>query len=514
MGKTSTKVNKPSDTLNQKSSKEDWMVPPGLIQKVYDFANLYYELRPFPTKKKHVLIIGDTGVGKSLFVHLFYKLFREEFPENEDPKKEKHPIIRCNIASLSRDLIDSELFGHVKGSFTGAEKNRKGLIEEAKGGVLVLEEIGDIPKYIQAKLLTFMENGEYRKVGSNKVEKADVQFIGTTSQPRKKFREDFWNRFFPFKVPHIYQRRQDILIYLSSAIPDIVSQLRPYEILLLLAYNWPGNVREIERMGLLLKWKQKKVLIDDQIELEGDLFRQLYPFDIKEYTSLDMYTLINTVNGMTISGVDTVYLNALLKDYYIGFDPGKELPVGLSYNNIVAYEGNIEDRFGIEAIGIVENFHKCYKGLVLFCELSRQNLVGNKNLLDLRLKSNETANELKSLSARLKDFKIKATPDHYKLEKQIFEYRLGRKLPDNLKKLPLYVNPFIKSPDKNDDQEIDLHSSSEDMISKYVYRKRIEQFGNLNNAADSLKIAHSTFRGRIKSKFPELLPPKKRNNSK
>jgi len=201
MGKTSTKVNKPSDTLNQKSSEEDWMVPPGLIEKVYDIVDLYDELKPFPTKNRHILIIGETGTGKSLFVHLFEKLFREEFPKNEDPNKEKHPIIRCNIASLSIDLIDSELFGHVKGSFSGAISDRKGLIEEAKGGVLVLEEIGDIPKYIQAKLLTFLEDGKYRKVGSNEEEEADVQIIGTTTNQERILEKIFGIGFFPLKYP-------------------------------------------------------------------------------------------------------------------------------------------------------------------------------------------------------------------------------------------------------------------------------------------------------------------------
>jgi len=260
---------------------------------------------------------------------------------------------------------------------------------------------------------------------------------------------------------------------------------------------------------------KQKAAIGDRAELEGHLFYHLYPFNIKEYTSMDLYTLKNTKNEMKISGVDVEFLNSILKDYNICFGIKNEFSVGLfdSAKKVILDE-QIKERFGINALAFDGDLDNCYKGLILFCLLSRQNYLDNKNLLDLKLKSNEKAIEIKSLSTNLKYFNIKPKSEIYKLEKQIFEYRIGRKLPDNLKKLPLNINSFIKSPDRNDDQEIDLLSSSEDIILKYVYRKRIEQFGYLNNAADSLKLSHSTFRGRIKSKFPELLPQKKRNNPK
>jgi two-component system, NtrC family, response regulator len=133
-----------------------------------------------------------------LFLHLFKVLKqREKKAANEDFK-----VVKLNLATFEKELIRSELFGIKKGAFTGAIKDLKGHIHEANKGVLILEEIGELSHELQAKLLTFIEDGEFTRVGSTKPEKAKVQIIGTTNRAEEgAFREDFKARFRFFKVP-------------------------------------------------------------------------------------------------------------------------------------------------------------------------------------------------------------------------------------------------------------------------------------------------------------------------
>jgi len=148
-------------------------------------------------------------------------------------------------------MARSELFGHVKGAFTGAATDKLGWIRKAHGGILILEEIGELPKEVQAQLLTFIEDGLFHRVGSADMERADVQIIAATNH-EEALREDFRYRFFPFYIPPLSQRRQDVLYYMAAMFPDLVRNLTPWEALTLLAYHWPGNVREIERVGRIM----------------------------------------------------------------------------------------------------------------------------------------------------------------------------------------------------------------------------------------------------------------------
>ena len=218
---------------------KDYVIPPGLDLTVLDFVGHYKAADGQPA-----LIEGPTGVGKTMFIDIFKILFREE--HGDEP-----PIVTLNCSHFSGDLARSELFGYVKGAFTGAEKGKPGLIDAANGGLLILEEIGDLPKKTQAKLLTFIETKEYYRVGGVEPVKADVQILGATNQP-DKLRPDFRYRFFRFSIPPLYQRREDILYYLDAKFPDLLQRMVPYEVLALIAHNWPGNVREIDTLGRTL----------------------------------------------------------------------------------------------------------------------------------------------------------------------------------------------------------------------------------------------------------------------
>ncbi len=220
------------------------IVPPGLKHLIKEF-----EAHVDIAEDTPIMICGPSGSGKSLFLHIYKKLCQEKHGPN-------CRIKTVNCSHFSGDLARSELFGHVKGAFTGAMKNTKGWIQHADNGILVLEEIGDLSREIQANLLSFVETGKFNKVGSIRTEKADVRIIATTNR-EENLRTDFHSRFFSFYIPPLYERRQDILYYLVHKFPDLPATLAPWEVTVLLAYNWPGNVREIEKLGRLLMCKKQ-----------------------------------------------------------------------------------------------------------------------------------------------------------------------------------------------------------------------------------------------------------------
>jgi transcriptional regulator with AAA-type ATPase domain len=214
------------------------IITPGLREPLAQFEDVctYFKLL-----RKPIIIRGPRGVGKTLFVQKFIGV---------NPKVTTGKVIQRNIAALQPNLIESELFGHEKGAFTGATEKKIGLLEQAEDGLLVLEEIGDIPKWVQAKLLTVLEDGNFQRVGGkNNLNIGQLWFFGTTNKPDRAFRPDFLDRFYHFKVPAIHERRGDVLYYLCGLFPTLFEALTSKEVLELLAHPWPGGVREIERVG-------------------------------------------------------------------------------------------------------------------------------------------------------------------------------------------------------------------------------------------------------------------------
>jgi transcriptional regulator with PAS, ATPase and Fis domain len=235
-----------SDAAEGSSSK--WLNTPGLSTAAEEFETLLNIHYSGKTKAPPLMIVGDRGVGKSLFLALFIDRYTRDNPGRN--------VVTRNIAAIPETLVESEVFGHVKGSFTGASSDKAGLVE--KVDLLVLEEIGELPDYVQAKLLTFIEDGRYYRVGDTKEKQANanIQIIATTNRTREEFRADFYDRFFKFVVPPLYKRRLDVLYYLDFFSPGLLQELRPWEIMNLLAHYWPGNVREVERVAQELKWQQ------------------------------------------------------------------------------------------------------------------------------------------------------------------------------------------------------------------------------------------------------------------
>ncbi len=200
-----------------------------------------------------VLLLGETGKGKELFARAIH----------ERSPRAKHPLVKVNCASLPRSLIESELFGHVKGSFTGALTDRVGRFQSADGGTLLLDEIGELDLDLQAKLLRVLQEGEFERIGSSKTIRVDVRVIAATNRDLHmamhdgKFRPDLYYRLsvFPIELPPLRDRREDIPLLVWHVINVIQHRLGKHITRVpddamdrLGQYDWPGNVRELQNV--------------------------------------------------------------------------------------------------------------------------------------------------------------------------------------------------------------------------------------------------------------------------
>ena len=199
----------------------------------------------------NVLILGESGTGKELVAREIHR---------HSLRRDK-PMIRVNCAVIPRELYESEFFGHAKGAFTGALRDRAGRFEAANGGTLLLDEVADIPAELQGKLLRVLQEGEYERIGEEKTRKVNVRIIAATNQnlrekvEHKLFREDLYYRLnvFPIEVPPLRARKEDIRPLAEYFLDQVARRLNRAPLGLTLAnlnrlqaYDWPGNVRELQ----------------------------------------------------------------------------------------------------------------------------------------------------------------------------------------------------------------------------------------------------------------------------
>ncbi|QVL47551.1 MAG: sigma 54-interacting transcriptional regulator [Thiocapsa sp.] len=200
-----------------------------------------------------VLVLGETGTGKDLIATAVHKRSR----------RAERPLIRVNCAALPATLIESELFGHEKGAFTGAIARKVGRFEVADGGTLVLDEIGELPLELQAKLLRVLQSGEFERLGSTTTRHSDARVIASTNRDLESmaregtFRADLYYRLgvFPIRLPPLRERREDIALLAAYFVEKLraklgrqVTRIPDHAIADLMAYDWPGNVRELENI--------------------------------------------------------------------------------------------------------------------------------------------------------------------------------------------------------------------------------------------------------------------------
>lgn len=205
-----------------------------------------------PTEAR-VLITGSNGTGKEVVAHLIY----------ENSNRSKGPLVEVNCAAIPSELIESELFGHMKGSFTGAVKDRAGKFEQADGGTLFLDEIGDMSLSAQTKVLRALQENEITRVGSDKAIKVNVRVLAATNKDLRKeiaeghFREDLYHRLnvIPIHVPDLKDRKEDIPLLVNHFIHMICTEqgwknkhISAEAIEALQAHDWPGNIRELRNV--------------------------------------------------------------------------------------------------------------------------------------------------------------------------------------------------------------------------------------------------------------------------
>ena len=222
-----------------------------------------------------VLINGESGVGKEVFSQIIHSL----------SARKHNPFIAVNCGAIPEGTIDSELFGHEKGSFTGAVDARKGYFETVNGGTIFLDEIGELPLGTQARLLRVLETGDFIRVGSSKVQKTDVRVIAASNRDllertqQGKFREDLYYRLstVPIRVPSLRDRKEDIPLLFRRFSVDFAEKYKAAPIILdeeaknlLITYPWPGNVRELKNIA-----EQVSVLSQDKQITARDLRRFL-----------------------------------------------------------------------------------------------------------------------------------------------------------------------------------------------------------------------------------------------
>lgn len=211
-----------------------------------------------------VLVTGESGTGKDLIAQAIHLI----------SPRQKQPLVVINCAAIPEPLLEAELFGYVKGSFTGAVQSRIGRIHAAHGGTLFLDEIGDMPLALQSKMLRFLEQGEVQRIGGNDNLKVDVRVVAATNAglldlvKQRLFREDLYYRLaiFPIKLPPLRDRLEDVAklseLFLERFCPGV--ELSPDALQALLRHDWPGNVRELRNV-----LERSSILVGSEREIQA-----------------------------------------------------------------------------------------------------------------------------------------------------------------------------------------------------------------------------------------------------
>ncbi len=225
----------------------------GVVGKSSALRNILGKVKQVALTNATVLILGETGTGKGLIARAIH----------DSSGRRERPLMQVNCAALAPSIIESELFGHEKGAFTGATTRRLGRFEAAKGTTLFLDEIGDLPLELQPKLLRILEEGEFERMGGNETIHTDVRLIAATSRDLEKevaagrFRSDLWYRLniFPILVPPLRERKDDISLLAEhfickcrKTIGKKIKVISLENIKMLHGYSWPGNIRELSNV--------------------------------------------------------------------------------------------------------------------------------------------------------------------------------------------------------------------------------------------------------------------------
>ncbi|MDD2580547.1 MAG: sigma-54 dependent transcriptional regulator [Desulfuromonadaceae bacterium] len=223
----------------------------GILSRNSRMQDIFSQIRKVADLKTTILVLGESGTGKELVARALH----------QNGRRGQKPFVAVNCGAIPENLLESELFGHVRGAFTDASSDKAGLFEQADGGTLFLDEIGEMPPAVQVKLLRVLQEGEIRRVGGSVPQKVDVRVISATSRDLSadigtgRFREDLYFRLnvFCLQLPPLRERVEDIpllaehfLSHYGSGIDSGVLRMEPDAMRRLMTHRWPGNVRELE----------------------------------------------------------------------------------------------------------------------------------------------------------------------------------------------------------------------------------------------------------------------------
>jgi two-component system nitrogen regulation response regulator GlnG len=248
-----------------------------IIGQAQSLQNLFRAIGKISNSDITVLIRGESGTGKELIAQAVH----------DNSKRNTEPFVAINVAAIPHDLLESELFGHEKGAFTGAQAQRIGRFEQAQGGTLFLDEIGDMHPELQTRLLRVLSSQEFYRVGGHRPIKSDVRIIAATNQSIEdliitgKFREDLYHRLNVFKLvlPPLRERKEDIKSLITYFLKAYATELNTEEkriddatLQYLIEFNWPGNIRQLENICryLTVMSASSVITIDD---LPDDIFK-------------------------------------------------------------------------------------------------------------------------------------------------------------------------------------------------------------------------------------------------
>lgn len=340
-----------------------------------------------------VLINGESGVGKEVFSHIIHSL----------SARKHNPFIAVNCGAIPEGTIDSELFGHEKGSFTGAVDSRKGYFETVNSGTIFLDEIGELPLGTQARLLRVLEAGEYIRVGSSKVQKTDVRVIAATNKDlleythTGRFREDLYYRLntVPIRVPALRDRKEDIPLLFRKFAVDFAEKYKSPPVQLsdeakevLINYQWPGNVRELKNIA-----EQISVLSKDKI-IGPDELRRFLP---------EMSNRLPVLAPMQTTGNQKEFSNEREILYKLFFDVKKDVTeLKRMFFDVMQNPAAVERPFRNEPM--LNNFSNEQNATLT----SGQPLVINNNNID----DHQEVEESLSIMDAEKDLIIKALKKH------------------------------------------------------------------------------------------------------
>lgn len=266
-----------------------------------------------------VLITGESGTGKELVARAIH----------EGSTRAEKPMVIVNCGAIPSDLLEAELFGHIKGAFTGATQNRQGRFEIAHGGTIFLDEVGELPLHLQVKLLRVLQTRQFEAVGSNKTIEVDVRIIAATNRDleeaarKREFREDLYYRLnvIPIRIPSLRERKGDIPLLIhhfvqqfNQATGHTVEAPSGQILDALMAYDWPGNVRELENLmeRLVILKGQGTMDLDDLPHRIFQKFADTQPPGTGALSSWEFPRMVLPADGLSLKEVVEAFENHLV----------------------------------------------------------------------------------------------------------------------------------------------------------------------------------------------------------